>query len=185
MTKVLSMTGFARSETALEGMRLVWELKSVNGKGLDFRFRLPGGFERVELPGRKAIEAALSRGNLSAGLTLQRDAAQPVYSINRDLLRDLWNTCSDLATETGAEKPRLDVLAGVRGVVDSGDGAQDSQLPDDAAIEAALAGLDAALADLVVMREAEGKVLAALVGAFLDTIASLTAAARRPPPGPT
>ncbi len=178
MASVLSMTGFARSETASDGMRLVWELKSVNGKGLDVRFRLPGGFERVELPGRKAIEAALSRGNLSAGLTLQRDAAQSAYSINRDLLRELWNACSDLATETGAEKPRLDVLAGVRGVVDTGDGGQEFQLPDDAAIDAALAGLGAALDDLVAMREAEGKVLAALVGAFLDTIASLTAAAR-------
>lgn len=178
MANVLSMTGFARSEFASGDMRLVWELKSVNGKGLDVRFRLPGGFDRVEQQGRKSVEAVLSRGNLSAGLAVQRDAAQSSYSINRDLLRDLWVACSDLATETGAEKPRLDVLASVRGVVDTSDGAQESLLPDDATIDAALAGLGAVLGDLVAMREAEGQALAALIGEFLDTISRLTAAAR-------
>jgi uncharacterized protein (TIGR00255 family) len=172
------MTGFARSESAVEDVRLIWELKSVNGKGLDIRFRLPGGFERVEQQGRKKVEAVLARGNLTAGLSYQREAPVNAHSINRDLLRDLWNTCNELATETGAEKPRLDVLAAVRGVVDTVDGGQEALAPGDHIIEAALAGLDIAVAELVDMREAEGAALATLIGDFIDNVAELTASAR-------
>ena len=38
-----SMTGFARAEGSAEGVSWVWELRSVNGRGLDLRFRLPPG----------------------------------------------------------------------------------------------------------------------------------------------
>ena len=40
-----SMTGYARASSALDGLHWQWEIKSVNGKGLDIRCRLPPGFE--------------------------------------------------------------------------------------------------------------------------------------------
>ncbi|MBT6284470.1 MAG: hypothetical protein HOI96_04745, partial [Rhodospirillaceae bacterium] len=36
---VRSMTGFARVDGAVAGYSWVWEVKSVNSKGLDLRFR--------------------------------------------------------------------------------------------------------------------------------------------------
>ena len=38
-----SMTGFARADGAAAGLAWVWELRSVNGRGLDLRLRLPPG----------------------------------------------------------------------------------------------------------------------------------------------
>ena len=35
------MTGFARTEGEEAGLAWAWEVKSVNGKGLDLRLRLP------------------------------------------------------------------------------------------------------------------------------------------------
>ena len=43
-----SMTGFARASASFDGTDIAWELKSVNGKGLDTRVRLPQGMERLE-----------------------------------------------------------------------------------------------------------------------------------------
>ena len=67
---IQSMTGFARHEGEVAGFRFVWELRSVNGKNLDVRLRLPQGFEALEQPVRKAVAAALTRGNLQVSLSV-------------------------------------------------------------------------------------------------------------------
>ena len=46
---VASMTGFARIEGEAEGLAWAWEIKSVNGKALDLRLRLPPGFDALGL----------------------------------------------------------------------------------------------------------------------------------------
>ncbi len=51
-----SMTGFARVESSHEEARWVWELRSVNGKGLDVRLRLPQGWTALRL---KCVSALL------------------------------------------------------------------------------------------------------------------------------
>ena len=51
---ISGMTGFARAEGALAGMRWIWEVKSVNGRGLDFKLRLPPGQEPEETPDPRA-----------------------------------------------------------------------------------------------------------------------------------
>ena len=40
---IVSMTGFAESNGSHEGLRWRWEAKSVNGRGLDLRLRMPPG----------------------------------------------------------------------------------------------------------------------------------------------
>jgi uncharacterized protein (TIGR00255 family) len=66
------MTGFARSEgLALSGtLSWVWELRSVNGKGLDVRLRLPPGLEALEPKVRQAAADRLARGNINMTLTV-------------------------------------------------------------------------------------------------------------------
>src|SRR6218665_4176732 len=65
-----SMTGFARREGTTGRNRWVWELRSVNGKGLDLRLRLPPGLEAIEADVRKMAGNVLTRGNLQIGLSL-------------------------------------------------------------------------------------------------------------------
>src|SRR5262245_4461271 len=69
-----SMTGFARAEGSGAGLAWVWELRSVNGRGLDLRFRLPAGWESLEPALREATGKALKRGNVTANLTVKREA---------------------------------------------------------------------------------------------------------------
>ena len=73
---ISSMTGFARAEGHADGLGWVWELKSVNGKSLDLRFRLPPGFDALELPLRASLAQQLKRGAVTASLAVTRaDAA--------------------------------------------------------------------------------------------------------------
>ena len=50
------MTGFGRADGVAGALVWRWEVRSVNGKGLDARLRLPGGHERLEPAARELIE---------------------------------------------------------------------------------------------------------------------------------
>jgi len=65
-----SMTGFSRSEGTTGRNRWVWELRSVNGKGLDLRSRLPNGLEHLEGFIKKTATEHFTRGNLQISLTV-------------------------------------------------------------------------------------------------------------------
>ena len=78
-----SMTGFARREGTSGRSRWAWELRSVNGKGMDFRLRLPPGLERLETDVRKLITDRFSRGNLQVGLSLSVDESRVEAVVNQ------------------------------------------------------------------------------------------------------
>ncbi len=48
-----SMTGFARGHGVCGSYAWAWEIKSVNGKGLDLRLRLPPGWDAIEVAGAR------------------------------------------------------------------------------------------------------------------------------------
>lgn len=63
---ISGMTGFARADGEHDGQRWIWEVKSVNGRGLDLKFRLPAGFDALEPALRAAATAKFKRGSLQA-----------------------------------------------------------------------------------------------------------------------
>ena len=81
-----SMTGFARTEGTSGRHRWVWELRSVNGKGLDLRLRLPPGFEAFETDIRQKASACLARGNVQAALTVATAEPRIEAVVNEDAL---------------------------------------------------------------------------------------------------
>ncbi len=68
---IRSMTGFARTAGVTEGVGWAWEMKSVNGRGLDIRVRVPPGCEALGEEARKAAAAAFTRGTIHINLSLQ------------------------------------------------------------------------------------------------------------------
>ena len=71
--RLASMTGFARTEGSTDGLAWIWELRSVNGRGLDLRLRLPSGWDLLEPALREAAGQVLRRGNVSATLSVKRE----------------------------------------------------------------------------------------------------------------
>ncbi|MEZ5995824.1 MAG: YicC/YloC family endoribonuclease [Hyphomonadaceae bacterium] len=174
---ISGMTGFARAEGEHDGQRWIWEVKSVNGRGLDLKLRLPPGFDGMEPQVRAAAGARFKRGSLQGTLTLTRDAAA-ASAIMLDLalverLLQAGETFGDRVS-----KPRWDGLLGVRGVV-TGEEAAELEPEERAAFEAALlAGFNEALADLAAARQAEGRALATIFLNAAERMEALVAAAR-------
>lgn len=177
---VSSMTGFARSHGASGHYAWSWELKSVNAKGLDVRLRLPPGWDGAEVPVRAAAAKVLSRGNVYANLTVNREGVPPVVRINEPVLTAVLAAINALSGKVDAERPRLDGILGLKGVIEVSD-EEDSEESRRAAEVAIVAGFEQALAGLRDMRRHEGAALEALLTARLDEIGALAARADAAP----
>ena len=175
-----SMTGFARAADDIDGAGAAWELRSVNGKGLDLRLRLPPGFERLETPARQLVQKHLTRGNIQASLNFARPlaAAQPV--VNEEFLRDVAELAKRLESQFGCAPASADGLLALKGVLEL---PEQGMMPEVAeAMDGRLLGLlDRALASLAGARESEGRALAAILSAQLDQIEALTLKAEADP----
>lgn len=169
-----SMTGFGRAAGDCQGVAWLWELRSVNGRGLELRLRLPPGLDALEPALRQAAAATLSRGNVSAVLTLRRAEAAPVQ-VDAAVLDRVLALALDLAGRIpGAPPPRAEALLALPGVMRA---AAAEEWP--AALPAASqAGFAQALADLSAAREAEGGRLIDVLAGQLDAVAALVADAR-------
>ena len=172
---ITSMTGFSRAEGSIDDSRWSWELKTVNGRGLDIRFRLPPGLDSLEAPARKAISGALARGQVTANLQLRGSARREALTVNEDLLHQLAETARRL-TETGdIASPRADGLLALRGVLEVAE--PELEEADLARSDGALLdGLKQAIAGLADMRAAEGAELTNVLSAQIGRIEKLAAA---------
>lgn len=167
-----SMTGFARAEGQAAGISWVWEVKSVNGRGLDVRNRLAAGAEHLEGAVRQACAHHFKRGNLSVQLTLTRTDGQAKLRLNRELLDQLIRLHDEFRGRVDDAPPRLDTLLGVRGVVEAGDEieGEEARMARDAAL---LKSLETALARMETARRDEGARLAPVLASLVDEIARL------------
>jgi uncharacterized protein (TIGR00255 family) len=168
-----SMTGFARSSAEQAGAVIAWEVKSVNGKGVEARLRLPPGFERIEAPARQAIQKRFSRGNIQATLTVAKIGMQVQPVVNDAFLKDLAGLAKRLEEQFGVTPASADGLLALRGVLELPEAVEDEETraATDAAI---LSVLDSALVGLEQARLAEGTALGALLGGHLAAIEILT-----------
>lgn len=171
------MTGFARAEGQHDGLGWAWELKSVNGRGLDIRTRASQGFENLEPLARQKLGEALKRGNVNVSLVVERRTGEAGIRINRAVLDQVLALQAELAGKVDAAPPRLEALLAVRGVVEAGEEEADEEAraARDADI---LAGLEQAVKAMVASRLEEGARLAAILTGHLDRIEELTAQAQ-------
>lgn len=175
-----SMTGFARTQGQAGAWHWTWEVKSVNGKGLDVRLRLPTGWDGLDIPLKQIASRALARGNVNATLSMTRADAAVSVTVNEPLLRAVAASVAKVAADLDAPPVRLESLLSLKGVLEVSE-AQDSEA-DRAAVEVAVTeGFERAVADLVAMRAKEGAALGLVLNERLDGIERLTAAAEANP----
>ncbi len=176
MSSIASMTGFARTDGSVEGAAWAWELRSVNGRGLDLKLRLPPGCDLLEPALRAAASAVLKRGNVSANASLARDDTRRLVADPVALDAVLALALQLAARIPGAPPPTAEGLLALPGVLRAATGTDAEASPD--ALHAALqAGFGAALAALAQSRRAEGARIGAVLATLLDEIAALRAQA--------
>ncbi|MFV0475764.1 MAG: YicC/YloC family endoribonuclease [Pikeienuella sp.] len=169
------MTGFAAVETDAAGRRWRWEAKSVNGRGLDLRFRLAEGAEALEPELRALAAKAFSRGNVSIWLRADDGGEAPRASLDETALRaaiDAALTGEAMAEQAGLHLAPASIaeFLRLRGVMEPSAGGA----PDGAALAALRQGFAALLDGLAAARKEEGARTRDVVAGFIDRIETLT-----------
>ncbi len=171
------MTGFARGEGSSDDHAWVWEMRSVNARGLDVRCRLPGGFELLETRVRQRIAARLRRGNVMVNLTFANATNGSVVRVNAAVLEQMLAAAAELSRRLPeSPPPTVEGMMGLRGVIETADSATNAE--SRAQLEEALIdSLGPVIDGLVAEREREGSQLAAVVTTHVQRIIHLVAQA--------
>ena len=175
-----SMTGFARSSGHRDRFRWSWELRSVNGKGLDLRLRLPQGFDHLESAIRKQISARLQRGNVQVALNVSVSDSKLELVVNETALKAVMELKSRLASQLDDSRLTLEGLLAMRGIAELREAEEQGEaLKSREAL--ILADLGVAVERLAAMRAEEGEKIVAMLGEQIDQIETLTASIEADP----
>lgn len=116
---VASMTGYARAEGRDAQVSWVWEAKSVNGRGLEIRCRLPSGHDALEVAARELANRKLKRGNLQVSLNVSRIAEAPAMRVNHELLNQILTLVDGIGgAHQNIAPARWDGILAIKGVLE-------------------------------------------------------------------
>lgn len=166
------MTGFAAVDGSHGEASWTWSLKSVNGKSLDVRWRMPGRMDSLEASLKKLLQAQVSRGSVSASLQLDLPGRRPEVTVDEDALDRL----AQLVRRRDGTAPDTAALLGLPGVLET----RSATLSDEeqgALNDAVLKSFGDAAAALRTARLGEGAQLHAILSGLVDQIEVLVAQA--------
>lgn len=162
------MTGFSSQSSNVGGWQVNVDIRSVNGKGLDIRLRLPSGFERIESEAKKRVALHVFRGNLQLSVTINNDETAQSIRVDEQAFQEIANQASALSKKIGIDPPTADGILAVRGVV-LADEASSLEITEELE-KAVLNAVDSAAAQLASMRQIEGAALGEILNGQLDAI---------------
>ncbi len=172
---IKSMTGFASGKGAFGPHSWTWELRSVNGKGLDLRLRLPDWLTGLEAALRGDLSKQVNRGNITLSLRMGREETAADVRLNTPAMEAALDALAQTEALAGARGVLLapskasDLLA-LKGMLEAGADADDpAQLVEH--LKSEFGGL---LASFIEMRGSEGEALSGILAGQLDQVAKLT-----------
>ena len=115
---IKSMTGFARADGTTGPLGWHWEVRSVNGRGLDIRLRVPPGFEGMEPQIREAVGQRIARGNVTVNLSVKRAHGQTQIQLNEAALKQVLQALDRLKASVPVGPPSAEALLGIKGVLE-------------------------------------------------------------------
>lgn len=164
-----SMTGFARTSGAHEGISWLFEMKSVNGRGLEIRCRLPVGFDALEDRLRRLVKTHFERGSINLMLQFDNRSLATAYQVNEDFLAELVAIADKYVADGKVAPPRIDGLLALRGVIEpKGDPLEGVEME---ALEAALIeSAETLMQEMARTRAEEGAQLRPVLLGQLDAV---------------
>ncbi|MCP5073497.1 MAG: YicC family protein [Rhodobacteraceae bacterium] len=169
---VNSMTAFASAGGAQDGANWAWEIRSVNGRGLDVRMRLPEGCESLEALLKAEIGKHCKRGNINVTLKMKRDAAAGLPKLNIEALEAaVWAAKQALASAKaeGLEVAPLQV-SGLLGLSNVFEVRADGELINQEILDLVKQDISGLVSAFSEARASEGKALYEILSRQVDQI---------------
>ncbi len=176
MTHITGMTGFGRGERSGTFGSVTVEARSVNGKGLDLRLRLPSGFDAIEPKLRELAKARFNRGSITLNLNVAPPEGSQGVQIDEARLNQYAKAAHRLYEQGAANPPTAGELLGLKGVIVADEGELNADDADALQAAAQLAAAEAFDA-LRAARDAEGRAMLAVLKGHLEEIEALRAEA--------
>ena len=168
---VMSMTGFGRCETMVNGRTITVEMKSVNHRYFEFSCRTTRGYSFLEDKIKKYVAECISRGKVDMYVSITESEDSEVnVTINKPLASGYVNAIHTLATEYNIpDDLSVSVLSRYSDIFQIHKEEQDEeQIFSDVKV-----ALDKALEGFIAMRQAEGLKLKEDVLSRVKTIMSI------------
>ncbi len=149
---LLSMTGFGRAERTFNDKTITVEVRSLNSKYTDVRFKCSANLREKEMELRRLISERAMRGKLDVNIELVSLQGDDAFGLNTALFRKYYHTLRGLADELGIEQgDYLQAILRIPNVV-----AAEAGTLDEEEWQAILATVNEALEKLDQFRQAEG-----------------------------
>ncbi len=177
---IKSMTGFARADGTTGAMTWHWEVRSVNGRGLDIRMRVPPGFEGMETRIREAVNKRIGRGSLTVTLNVKRSHGETQIQLNEVALKQVLDALEKLGSRVPVSRPNAEAILGIKGVLEVVE-PEETEAEVLSRAETVLTSLGVALDGCVQARAEEGLRLQTIVLDQMTTVEHLVAGIERSP----
>ncbi len=92
------MTGYGQAKRTFKDKTLSVEIRSLNSKFKDFRFKLPQNYRSKEQDIRKMITERIERGKIEVTVDVSSDYGDENYSINKALFTKYYNELQELSS---------------------------------------------------------------------------------------
>lgn len=165
------MTGYGRGVVERGEVRATVDVRAVNHRFLDLKLRGAPLAPALEDALSARVRRSVERGAVTIAVNLARGGGLAGLRIDADAAARVHRSLSDLAARLAIPGPDLALVLAQPGVVTGDDRVDDGH----AAMAVALDALDAALAQLDLMRANEGAALAAELRLRLDELVATRA----------
>jgi len=98
-----SMTGYGRSEQAVQDKIFLIEIRSLNGKQFEVLLKIPQLLKPYEFEIRNRLSSSLIRGSIECVVSLKQNGAARPVTINTELAKAYYQPLADLSKELGLE----------------------------------------------------------------------------------
>ena len=102
-----SMTGYGRSERAINEKNFIIEIRSLNGKQFELLLKMPVQIKPYEFDVRSLLAEQLIRGSVECTVTIKQNGASKPSSINLDLAASYFKQLKTLADQLQADDSQL------------------------------------------------------------------------------
>ena len=147
-----SMTGYGQGSASGESFSVTIDLRSVNNRNLDIHWRAPLELASLEIPLKKQIQSAVSRGRVDVTINFSQ-TNNVAYELNRSLIRGYLEALRSMRDEFGLQgEPDLATVARLPNILQT----TSTNALRDEVVQGIEEALTQALAALIAMRAVEG-----------------------------